>query len=162
MQENHQATKYFIKFMQLAACNQWGQAALLRQVRHFSHLDALLKGLAENAWSPLYTVQPGYINPPLQQLGCRISCAFGVHGTRQARYECAFIVCPPRNIMCLQSAWAEPGSQGIYPCPFIACGLRNTMCLPSTWAESACQSIYPPPFTVAWPRNIMHLQSAWA
>ena len=29
MQENHQATKYFIKFMQLAACVQWGQAALL-------------------------------------------------------------------------------------------------------------------------------------
>ena len=32
MQENHQAVKYFIKFMQLAACIQWGQAALLRQV----------------------------------------------------------------------------------------------------------------------------------
>ena len=31
MQENHQATKYFIKFMQLAARVQWGQAALLRQ-----------------------------------------------------------------------------------------------------------------------------------
>ena len=31
MQENHQATKYFIKFMQLAACVQWGQAALLQQ-----------------------------------------------------------------------------------------------------------------------------------
>ena len=30
MQENHQATKYFIKFTQLAACVQWGQAALLR------------------------------------------------------------------------------------------------------------------------------------
>ena len=29
MQENHQATKYFIKFMQLATCIQWGQAALL-------------------------------------------------------------------------------------------------------------------------------------
>ena len=29
MQENHQATKYFIKFMQLAACVQWGKAALL-------------------------------------------------------------------------------------------------------------------------------------
>ena len=31
MQENHQATRYFIKFMQLAACVQWGQAALLCQ-----------------------------------------------------------------------------------------------------------------------------------
>src|SRR6266481_5624079 len=31
MQENHQATKYFIKFMQLAARVQWGEAALLRQ-----------------------------------------------------------------------------------------------------------------------------------
>ena len=29
MQENHQATKYFIKFTQLAARVQWGQAALL-------------------------------------------------------------------------------------------------------------------------------------
>ena len=29
MQENHQATKYFIKFTQLAVCIQWGQAALL-------------------------------------------------------------------------------------------------------------------------------------
>src|SRR6266481_2929703 len=29
MQENHQATKYFIKFMQLAAHVQWGEAALL-------------------------------------------------------------------------------------------------------------------------------------
>ena len=32
MQENHPATKYFIKFTQLAACVQWGQAALLWQV----------------------------------------------------------------------------------------------------------------------------------
>ena len=31
MQENHQATKYFIRFTQLAACIQWGEAALLRQ-----------------------------------------------------------------------------------------------------------------------------------
>src|SRR6266481_4409622 len=31
MQENHQATKYFIKFMQLATCVQWGKAALLQQ-----------------------------------------------------------------------------------------------------------------------------------
>ena len=31
MQENHQATKYFIKFTQLAARVQWGQAALLWQ-----------------------------------------------------------------------------------------------------------------------------------
>src|SRR6266481_6018569 len=31
MQENHQATKYFIKFMQLAARVQWGEAALLQQ-----------------------------------------------------------------------------------------------------------------------------------
>ena len=31
MQENHQAMKYFIKFMQLATCVQWGQAALLQQ-----------------------------------------------------------------------------------------------------------------------------------
>ena len=31
MQENHQATKYFIRFTQLAACVQWGEAALLRQ-----------------------------------------------------------------------------------------------------------------------------------
>ena len=31
MQENHQAMKYFIKFTQLAARVQWGQAALLRQ-----------------------------------------------------------------------------------------------------------------------------------
>jgi len=29
MQENHQAMKYFIKFMQLAACVQWGEATLL-------------------------------------------------------------------------------------------------------------------------------------
>ena len=29
MQENHQATKYFIKFTQLATRVQWGQAALL-------------------------------------------------------------------------------------------------------------------------------------
>ena len=32
MQESHQATKYFIKFTQLATRVQWGQAALLRQV----------------------------------------------------------------------------------------------------------------------------------
>ena len=31
MQENHQATKYFIRFTQLTACIQWGEAALLRQ-----------------------------------------------------------------------------------------------------------------------------------
>ena len=31
MQENHQATKYFIKFTQLATRVRWGQAALLRQ-----------------------------------------------------------------------------------------------------------------------------------
>src|SRR6266481_3974541 len=31
MQENHQAMKYFIKFMQLATCIQWGKAALLQQ-----------------------------------------------------------------------------------------------------------------------------------
>ena len=31
MQENHQATKYLIKFTQLASCVQWGQAALLQQ-----------------------------------------------------------------------------------------------------------------------------------
>ena len=29
MQENHQATKYFIKFMQLATCIQWAKPALL-------------------------------------------------------------------------------------------------------------------------------------
>ena len=38
MQENHQATKYFIKFTQLAACVQWGQAALLQQA-----YDSLVK-----------------------------------------------------------------------------------------------------------------------
>jgi len=31
MQENHQAMKYFIKLQQLAACIQWGKAALCRQ-----------------------------------------------------------------------------------------------------------------------------------
>src|SRR6266481_3374193 len=31
MQENHQATKYFIKFMQLATQVHWGEAALQRQ-----------------------------------------------------------------------------------------------------------------------------------
>ena len=31
MQENHQVTKYFIKFMQLATHVQWGEAALLHQ-----------------------------------------------------------------------------------------------------------------------------------
>jgi len=31
MQENHQATKYFINFQQLAAHIQWGEAALHRQ-----------------------------------------------------------------------------------------------------------------------------------
>src|SRR6266481_6526647 len=31
MQENHQAMKYFIKFMQLATRVQWGEAALLCQ-----------------------------------------------------------------------------------------------------------------------------------
>src|SRR5882724_7734968 len=31
MHESHQATKYFIKFQQLAACVQWGEAALHRQ-----------------------------------------------------------------------------------------------------------------------------------
>jgi len=31
MHESHKATKYFIKFQQLAACVQWGDAALLRQ-----------------------------------------------------------------------------------------------------------------------------------
>src|SRR5882724_2019425 len=31
MHESHQATKYFIKFQQLAACVQWGKAALRRQ-----------------------------------------------------------------------------------------------------------------------------------
>ena len=31
MQENHQATKYFIKFTQLASCVYWGKAALLQQ-----------------------------------------------------------------------------------------------------------------------------------
>jgi len=28
MHENHQATKYFIKFQQLATCIRWGNAAL--------------------------------------------------------------------------------------------------------------------------------------
>jgi len=31
MHESHQATKYFIKFQQLAAHCQWGEAALRRQ-----------------------------------------------------------------------------------------------------------------------------------
>ena len=31
IQENPQATKYFIKFQQLASCVQWGEAALCRQ-----------------------------------------------------------------------------------------------------------------------------------
>jgi len=31
MHESHQATKYFIKFQQLATCVQWGEAALHRQ-----------------------------------------------------------------------------------------------------------------------------------
>ena len=31
MQENHQATKYFIKFTQLSSHVYWGKAALLRQ-----------------------------------------------------------------------------------------------------------------------------------
>jgi len=31
MHDSHQATKYFIKFQQLAACVQWGDAALCRQ-----------------------------------------------------------------------------------------------------------------------------------
>ena len=31
MQENHQAMKYFIKFMQLSSHVYWGEAALLRQ-----------------------------------------------------------------------------------------------------------------------------------
>ena len=31
MHESHQATKYFIKFQQLAACIEWGNAALHRQ-----------------------------------------------------------------------------------------------------------------------------------
>ena len=31
IKENHQATKYFIKFMQLASCVQWGKAALLHR-----------------------------------------------------------------------------------------------------------------------------------
>ena len=31
MQENHQATKYFIRFTQLTAHVQWGEAALLWQ-----------------------------------------------------------------------------------------------------------------------------------
>jgi len=31
MQVHHQATKYFIKFQQLATCVQWGEAALCRQ-----------------------------------------------------------------------------------------------------------------------------------
>ena len=31
MQENHQATKYFIKFMQLSSRDYWGEAALLWQ-----------------------------------------------------------------------------------------------------------------------------------
>ena len=34
MQESHQATKYFIKFMQLAPHVQWGKAALLCQAYH--------------------------------------------------------------------------------------------------------------------------------
>ena len=35
MQENHQATKYFIKFMQLSSRVYWGEAALLRQAFFF-------------------------------------------------------------------------------------------------------------------------------
>ena len=31
MHGSHQATKYFIKFQQLATCVQWGEAALCRQ-----------------------------------------------------------------------------------------------------------------------------------
>jgi len=31
MQENHQATKYFIKFQQLATCVKWGKAAFHQQ-----------------------------------------------------------------------------------------------------------------------------------
>ena len=34
MQENHQATKYFVKFMQLASHVQWGEATLLRRAYH--------------------------------------------------------------------------------------------------------------------------------
>ena len=32
MQENHQAMKYFIRFTQLTARVQWGEATLLQQV----------------------------------------------------------------------------------------------------------------------------------
>jgi len=38
---NHQATKYFIKFMQLATCILWGQAALQRQA--YKGLAKLIK-----------------------------------------------------------------------------------------------------------------------
>ena len=34
MQKNHQAMKYFVMFMQLASCVQWGEAALLCQAYH--------------------------------------------------------------------------------------------------------------------------------
>jgi len=37
MQENHQATKYFIKFQQLATHIQWDEAALHRQALQWTH-----------------------------------------------------------------------------------------------------------------------------
>ena len=43
MQENHQATKYFIKFTQLTAHIQWGKAALLWQA-----YNSLMRWIKDN------------------------------------------------------------------------------------------------------------------
>jgi len=43
MHNSHQATKYFIKFQQLAACVQWGDAAL-----HHQAYNGLAKCIKDN------------------------------------------------------------------------------------------------------------------
>ena len=52
-----------------------GQVVDSSHSRPFSHLDALTKGSAENARSPLYTVGPRYIKCPCIWLGQDISSA---------------------------------------------------------------------------------------
>src|SRR5882724_11806496 len=46
MHESHQAMKYLIKFQQLAACVQWGEAALRRQA-----YNGLTKHIKDTTWS---------------------------------------------------------------------------------------------------------------
>ena len=51
MHESHQATKYFIKFQQLATCVEWGDAALCRQAYNCQEFTGLCNLIC---YSPIF------------------------------------------------------------------------------------------------------------